>query len=70
MRRRAFRVGDPVIVEAPNKRVRGGRVLCTNRNNKYGHCIVVIIEDRDIETFREDGTRYVGSTTIRPGRVI
>lgn len=65
---RGFKEGDPVAVFYGD-RVKQGRVIATGRDNKYGLSVVILVENRDIETFREDGTRGFGSSvSMRKGR--
>lgn len=58
-----FRTGDVVTVW--NRSLEGsrnkGRVICTNRKDKYGMGVVVLIDvgDREMcDTFKPDGSRF------------
>jgi hypothetical protein len=60
MTEQTFRRGDRVMVRLRDRKSRG-RVICHNRRNKYGLCLVVLVEtERDteiIETFTINGHR-------------
>ena len=60
---RPFRVGDQVVVTYRSGRKEEGRVIATGRENLYGHSVVVLVENRDVDSFTEKGTRY-GSNEI------
>lgn len=58
-----FRRGQRVTVNWGNGKKQKGRVICTNRRNKYGLCLIVLVESDDgtnefPESFLEDGRRW------------
>lgn len=64
--------GDSVIVfyasgNPPSERQ--GVVIDTDNKNKFGHSLVVRLEDNRVETFRPDGSRAIGDMVIRHGRL-
>lgn len=68
---RPFRIGDIVTVYnfhyARHRQVKG-RVICVNRKSKYDMPIVVLCDcdgSEMIETFKEDGSRYLKESTCR-----
>lgn len=71
MKRPFFRVGDTITVhniallgKVYDSNTARGRVICTNRRNKYGLCVIILYEVNGgemYETFTADGKRVMAS---------